>query len=176
MSVHHPGLQILIHSHVCVCAHARAHALMCACLCVCVCVCVCVCIVKHVRVSVCVWLCACVCDCVCVSDCVVRTIFFSLDMMFVIQVRIYTYIYISVAGKLQCVAVWCSVLKCVAVCYTSLPPQDIVESHALHTTLSCRCVAVCCSVLQCVAVCCIVLYIIATPRSRVVTCTAHHAL
>ena len=37
---------------------------------------------------------------------------------------------------LQCVAVRCSVLQCVAVCYSVL-----------------QCVAVCCSVLQCVAVC-----------------------
>jgi len=61
---------------------------------------------------------------------------------------------------LQCVALCCSVLQCVA--------ADVCESHPVHapvtllsvtphviaTTGVLQCVAVCCSVLQCVAVCC----------------------
>jgi len=55
---------------------------------------------------------------------------------------------------LQCVAVCCSVLQCVA-----------VECMYLLSVL--QCVAVCCSVLQCVAVCCSVLQCVAVCCSRV---------
>jgi len=53
---------------------------------------------------------------------------------------------------LQCDAVHCSVLQCVAVLFA-------VRSSVLHTlihghTSNLHCVAVCCSALQCVAVCC----------------------
>jgi len=54
----------------------------------------------------------------------------------------------------QCVAVCCSVLQCVAHHYTVL----IARSKGLLKLV--QCVAVCCSVLQCVAVCCSVLHII----------------
>jgi len=64
---------------------------------------------------------------------------------------------------LQCVAVCCSVLWCVAV------------SHDMTTTLQRKAVApsvaVCCSVLQCVAVCCSVLQCVAV-RCSVLQCVA----
>jgi len=66
---------------------------------------------------------------------------------------------------LQCVAVCCSVLQCVAVraryrdIYRS-PKIAVAVASAKIDVLQCaidivlQCVAVCCSVLQCVAVCC----------------------
>jgi len=56
------------------------------------------------------------------------------------------------SGVLQCVAVRCSVVQCVAVCY-------IVSLEMLNNICDefRRCVAVCCSVVQIVAVCCSVL-------------------
>jgi len=48
---------------------------------------------------------------------------------------------------LQCVAVCCSVLQCVA-------ETHIPELTAQHQSKRPKCVAACCSVLQCVAVCC----------------------
>jgi len=51
---------------------------------------------------------------------------------------------------LQSVAVWCSVLPCVAVC------GSILECVAVRCSVL-PCVAACCSMLQCVAVCCSVL-------------------
>jgi len=50
-----------------------------------------------------------------------------------------------------CVAVCCSVLQCVAVCYFS-KVCSIMMNKSCHTVVL-QCVAVCCSVLQCVAVC-----------------------
>ena len=59
-----------------------------------------------------------------------------------------------------CVAVYGSMLKCVAMGSGSLEGVRVAEtcvfSSACVTML--QCVAVCCSVLQCVAVCCRVLY------------------
>jgi len=64
---------------------------------------------------------------------------------------------------LQCVAVRCSVLRCVAVCQISRPStSNRLEhlgqmSHLFRLSICCsvlQCVAVCYSVLQCVAVCC----------------------
>jgi len=46
---------------------------------------------------------------------------------------------------MQCVAVWYSVLQCVAVCWI----MCVAEMQLRFM----QCVAVCCSVLQCVAVC-----------------------
>jgi len=74
---------------------------------------------------------------------------------------------------LRCVAVCCSVLQCVAVCYVH--PYTYVNPvfkalcafllEACEALLSSnQCVAVCCSVLQCVAVCC----------SSVLQCVAVH--
>jgi len=51
---------------------------------------------------------------------------------------------------LQCVAVCCSVLQCVAVCRIVLQCLPVPTPTLSHRA----CVAVCCSVLQCVAVCC----------------------
>jgi len=48
---------------------------------------------------------------------------------------------LSLQGTLQCVAVCCSVLQCVAVLH---PCEPVAAGH----------VAVCCSVLQCSVVCC----------------------
>jgi len=53
---------------------------------------------------------------------------------------------------LQCVAVCCSVLQCVAACM----PRDLPANSpgvSVHDSVL-QCVTVCCSVLQCVAVCC----------------------
>ena len=81
------------------------------------------------------------------------------------------------ADVLQCVAVCCSVLVCVALCfvevqcgaaccsvvqyvsYTACSSHHMILSPSLPLTLQVccsvlQCVAVCCSVLQCVAVCC----------------------
>jgi len=55
---------------------------------------------------------------------------------------------------LQCVAVCCSVLQCVAVC---LHLRDDIDTQVVAIQLLwpvLQRVAVCCSVLQCVAVCC----------------------
>jgi len=52
------------------------------------------------------------------------------------------------AGAVQCVAVCCSVLQCVAAVWPGRGRQ------MWCSVLQCECVAVCCSVLQCVAVCC----------------------
>ena len=58
--------------------------------------------------------------------------------------------------KVQCVAVWCSVLQCVAVCSLICNSTDLSLSEP-----KVQCVAVCCSLLQCVAVCCRVLQCVA---------------
>jgi len=79
----------------------------------------------------------------------------------------------------KCVAVWCSVLKCVSVPEDGVCPHECVtvwcswlqcvavrrnvvywNPNGRSSMISCsvlQCVVVCCSVLQCVAVCCIVL-------------------
>ena len=66
---------------------------------------------------------------------------------------------------LQCVAVHCSALQRVAVCYKCVGCALQVCGSELHgAALSCcvlQCVAVCCCVLQCVAVCCSVLQCVA---------------
>jgi len=58
---------------------------------------------------------------------------------------------------LQCVAVCCSVLQCVAV-YQERSCTLVLQARiiAIYVAVCCsvlQCVAVCCSVLQCVAVC-----------------------
>ena len=66
---------------------------------------------------------------------------------------------------LQCVAVCCSVLQCVAESRKDFGPLLSRPARRLLSVLQCaavccsvlQCVAVCCSVLQCVAVCCSVL-------------------
>jgi len=63
-----------------------------------------------------------------------------------------------------CVAVCCSVLQCVAVCWWMSQPSWM--SHVTRCVAVCcvwysRCVAVGCSVIQCVAVCCSVLQCVA---------------
>jgi len=59
---------------------------------------------------------------------------------------------------LQCVAVRCSVLQCVAV-FTA---TSIIQNLEVWCGfLFCLCVAVCCSVLQCVAMCCSALQCVA---------------
>jgi len=67
---------------------------------------------------------------------------------------------------LQCAAVCCSVLQCIANTSLLLAPFRASDSPdidhmscAIHDTS--QCVAVCCSVLQCVAVCCSVLQCVA---------------
>jgi len=58
---------------------------------------------------------------------------------------------------LQCVAMCCSALHCVAACFNVL--QHVAEhmcpdhTNLPNATSVLQCVAVCCSVLQCVAVC-----------------------
>jgi len=67
----------------------------------------------------------------------------------------------------QCVAVYYSVLQCVAVCcsvlqYTFYDSPIIIDRLLLKCGCSVlQCVAICCSVLQCVAVCCNVLQCVA---------------
>ena len=69
---------------------------------------------------------------------------------------------------LQCVAVCCRLLKCVAVrCSVSLYDLihnyimvldgEVIEKSIAVYRSALQCAAVCCSVLQCVAVCCSVL-------------------
>ena len=57
---------------------------------------------------------------------------------------------------LQYVAVWCSVIKCVSVCFRVLPCIDVVPLFPSEDALErvAVSVAVCCSVLQCATVCC----------------------
>jgi len=70
---------------------------------------------------------------------------------------------------LQCGAVWCSVLQCVAVCNVVSDPEvhhvrgsaTFCSTHVLRYTYVLQCVAVCGCVLQCVAVCCSVLQCVA---------------
>jgi len=69
---------------------------------------------------------------------------------------------------LQYVAVCCSVLQCVAVCYLGSivcdrDPQDTTFDYS-YTSF----IALCCSVLQCVAVCCSVVQCIAVYCSMLV--------
>jgi len=62
---------------------------------------------------------------------------------------------------LQCVAVCCRVLQCVA------PPAVSRANRARVTPLGVgvlQCIAVCCSVLQCVAVCCSTCCVMSQPR------------
>jgi len=59
---------------------------------------------------------------------------------------------------LQCVAVSCSVLQCVAYRKLEVPTSAAVQCVAVSCSVL-QCVAVRCSVLQCVAVCCSVLLI-----------------
>jgi len=58
---------------------------------------------------------------------------------------------------LQCVAVCCSVLQCVAL--GALGKARVLSGRCVAVVL--QCVAVCCSVLQCVVVCCRVLQCVA---------------
>ena len=74
----------------------------------------------------------------------------------------------------ECVAVCCSVLQCVAVCYHyyllvgSALRSRALPSPSLQNTVQCvECVAVCCNVLQCVAVCCSVLHCVTMWSSMV---------
>jgi len=60
---------------------------------------------------------------------------------------------------LQCVAVCCSVLKCVAIC------EDAYYVNA-DENIVLQCVAVCCSVLQCVAVSHSVVTYVTRPRMQ----------
>jgi len=54
------------------------------------------------------------------------------------------------ASHVCVVAMWCSVLQCVAVCWRLFTLESIIfECRASHVCI----VAVCCSVLQCVAAC-----------------------
>ena len=73
---------------------------------------------------------------------------------------------------LQCVAVCCSVLQCVAM---SDKDQGVGRQVCNHSLFCCPApgmrVAVCCSVLQCVAVCCGVLQCVAV-CCRVLQCVA----
>jgi len=63
---------------------------------------------------------------------------------------------------LQCVAVCCSVLQCVAVRYLlSSGWVGYVFIHCKSVLQCVECVAECCSVLQCVALCCSVLQCVA---------------
>ena len=68
---------------------------------------------------------------------------------------------------LQCVAVYCSVLQCVAFLSLVTLSGNSQFTSPFHKSLSplervsSRCVTVCCSVLQCVAVCCSVLLCVA---------------
>jgi len=54
-------------------------------------------------------------------------------------------------NELQCVAVCCGVLRCVAVTSSRIVDVDVCNCSVL------QCVAVCCRVLRYVAVCCSVL-------------------
>jgi len=74
----------------------------------------------------------------------------------------------SFTGVLQCVAVCCSVLQCVAACYSVLQPdlfgsftnalqRVTVHCSVLQRVAALQCVEACCSVLQRVAACCSVL-------------------
>ena len=70
------------------------------------------------------------------------------------------------------VAVWCSVLQCVAVCCSVMQKSAHDTRHSLKLTslqFALQCVAVCCSVLQCVSVCCSVLQCVAEIGTRQVT-------
>ena len=64
---------------------------------------------------------------------------------------------LGLVSVLQCVAVCCSVLQRVAVCYVAERDADLVQS---------LCVPVCCSVLLCVAVCCSVLQCVAVTEMQ----------
>jgi len=68
---------------------------------------------------------------------------------------------------LQCVAVCCSVLQCVAAVRCS-----VLQCVAPDTSHVLQCVAVCCSVLQCGVVCCSVLHLI----PRITLCVAHYSI
>ena len=74
---------------------------------------------------------------------------------------------------LQCVAVRCSMLQCVAVCRNT---QDINHSKwqkGFCYVLGCsllQCVALCCSVSQCVAVRCNALQCVAIPKTSAILC------
>jgi len=68
---------------------------------------------------------------------------------------------------LQCVAVCCSVLRCVAAEY-----EDTASSSAAfmaHISVL-QCVAVCCRVLLCIAVCCSVLQSVAAEYEVIICC------
>jgi len=55
---------------------------------------------------------------------------------------------------LQCVAVCCSVLQCVAVCCSVFDDADLFALYQHHIRLAfMSCVVLCCGVLRCVAVC-----------------------
>jgi len=69
---------------------------------------------------------------------------------------------------LQCVAVCCSVLQCVAASSQSDVCEVLIDLMVSHV-IEAKCVAVCCSVLQCVAVCCSVLQCVAV-SSKGVSC------
>jgi len=74
------------------------------------------------------------------------------------------YASLSSCSVLQCVAVCCSVLRCVN--------TEACRGRALSSSCSVlQCVAVCCNVPQCVAVCCSVLQCVAG-RCRVLQCVA----
>ena len=55
------------------------------------------------------------------------------------------------ASEVQCVAVYCRVLQCVAVCGTHFDGDAHLKSGGFHVASVLQCVVACCSVLQCVA-------------------------
>jgi len=114
------------------------------------------------------------------SDCLCGWIFF-LDFFFPRMQRVYIHFLFlerrdhgSVVFKMQCGAVWCSVVQCGAV-WCSVVQCGAVCCSVLQCGAVCcsvvQCGAVCCSVVQCVAVCCSVLQCVAVCCS-VLQCVA----
>jgi len=111
--------------------------------------------------------CVAVCKCVavrcsvlqCVQCCVLHLRVVRLDVPVCVQAgRVFQRVAVYICCVLlQCfVAVYCSVLQCVAVCCSVLQCAAMCCNVPDHISLECR-VTLCCSVLQCVAVCCSVL-------------------
>ena len=135
----------------CVCCSACVAA--CALQCVCCSVCVAVCVLRCVCCSACVAVR--VLQCVCCSACVA-----VLDTL-ILLAAVDTRMRCGVVRWLWCGAVRCSVLQCIAVCYsaqcthiTSSRGQDRCVTSSSHRIRSCCSVLQFSSVLQCVAVCC----------------------
>ena len=87
------------------------------------------------------------------------------------------YVYIrGCLGHVGVMLLACSVLQCVAVYFSLLQCVAPSVGHLGETPFACsalQCVAVCCSVLQCVAVCCSVLQCITVCCS---VCVGHSDL